>query len=358
MQAAERQQQRESQRYLRELERLARQHVKLTEMEQARLEVETWDSRLEVLLSVHKSKADPWDWRALSAALPPPRPQRTSHHEYRARQLALVAHPVERHSEAILLEQARTQDEQGFQQATKAYTDEQAEWQKLKDLARRVLDQDDAALSEVLTDFCQIPEITDLGTSFHFTPCTMDLVECKLSVCASRAIPTQTKTLTSTGKVSVKPMPKARFHEIHEDYVCGCMLRVAREAFAIVPIDTLLMTASTDILDAAQGPIPPQPVFSAILSRAIVTDPDFGSLNPSEAMDNLLHRGDFKASRKTGDFKAVTPLLPADAVSVAAHETPLHQLVINAKARHVQLKSMITMLFPDFSSATPIPPEA
>ena len=50
IQAVERRQQRDAQKRMRELERQAKEQAKLSEIEQARLEVETFENRLEMLL--------------------------------------------------------------------------------------------------------------------------------------------------------------------------------------------------------------------------------------------------------------------------------------------------------------------
>ena len=62
IQAAERRRERETQRRLRELERQAKQQAKLSAIEQARLEVETYENRVEALRSVHKEQGEAWDW--------------------------------------------------------------------------------------------------------------------------------------------------------------------------------------------------------------------------------------------------------------------------------------------------------
>jgi hypothetical protein len=91
IQAAERRQLRDSQRRFRELERQAKEQAKLSAIEQARLEVETYENHLEVILSVHKECGETWDWQAIAASLPPPPPQRTSRNELRAKQLAAIS---------------------------------------------------------------------------------------------------------------------------------------------------------------------------------------------------------------------------------------------------------------------------
>ena len=67
IQAAERRQQREAQKRLRDLERQAKEQAKLSAIEQARLEVETHENRLDLLLSVHKEQGPTWDYRETQA---------------------------------------------------------------------------------------------------------------------------------------------------------------------------------------------------------------------------------------------------------------------------------------------------
>jgi len=302
IQAAERRQQRDSQKRLRELERQAKGQAKLSAIEQARLEVETFESGLEVLLSVHKEQGEVWDWIEFATALPPHPPRNFSRHELKARQRA----------DHQALAQASAQDEQEHQEALQAHAEEVAEGERMKAMARRILAGEHRAYTEALVEFSSLAEISDLGSSVHFTVHHAKVLECGLKVNGRQAIPTELKTLTAAGKVSVKAMPKARFHEIYQDYVCGCVLRVAREVFALLPVETVLVTASADALDPRTGQTLEQPVLSAAISRATIQEFNFENLDPSDAMENFPRRGDVKASRKSGEFERITPLTPAD----------------------------------------------
>ena len=124
MQAAERRQQRDAQRRLRELECQAKEQAKLSAVEQARLEVETFENRLEVLLSVHKEQGETWDWNAIAASLPPPCPQKNSRNEQRVKQRAAVWPAERRETSQVLIEQARLQDEEEFQRASQAHSEQ------------------------------------------------------------------------------------------------------------------------------------------------------------------------------------------------------------------------------------------
>jgi hypothetical protein len=339
MEAAQRRQQREAQRRLRELERQAKEQAKLSESEQARLEVETFDNQLEVLLSVHKEQGQAWDWKAIAASLPPPCPQSNSYHQLKAKQWAAVMPAHAREAARVSVEQARLLDDQELQKATQLYSKQMAEWQKFKEMARRILDGDHKTYTEALVELNPFAEISDLGSAIHFTIHTAKLAECVLKVNGRQAIPAEVKTLTSSGKLSVKPMPKGRFHEIYQDYLCGCVLRVAREVFALLPLDALLVTAATDSLDPATGQRVEQPVLSVFMPRAAFARLDFDRLDPSDAMDSFPHRGDLKASRKSEGFDPIVPLRPADIAQASIEGMGFQDLLANAQKMRDELRS-------------------
>lgn len=337
IQAAERRQQRDAQKRMRELERQFKEQAKLSAIEQARLEVDTYESGLEVLLSVHKEQGEAWDWSELATALPPHIPQKFSCHELKARQ----------RTNNQTFDEACDQDEREFQEALQAHSQEVDESQRMKSIARRILAGEHKAYTEALVEFGALAEISDLGSALHFTVHNAKLVECGLKVNGRKAIPSELKTLTSTGKLSVKLMPKARFHEIYQDYVCGCVLRVAREMFALLPIEVVIVTASADALGPRTGQIVEQPVLSVVISRAALGRLDFEHIDPSDALENFPHRGDAKASRKSGEFERVSPLLPADLPQISSESGDFRDLLDTARRMREEIRAEIEKLNPE-----------
>ncbi|MCX6925408.1 MAG: hypothetical protein NT154_19695 [Verrucomicrobia bacterium] len=352
MQAAERRQEREAQKRVRELERHAKEQAKLSTIEQARLEVETHESRLDLLLSVHKEQGPTWDWSAVAASLPPHRPEKSSYHEFRAKQRAALLQPDQREASISMLEHAQAQDEEAYQRSLTAYARDKAEWEKLRHLSRRILAGEPQAYSEALVELSPLAEISDLGSTLHFTVHDTHLLECILKVNGVQAIPAEVKTLTSTGKLSVKTIPKARFHELYQDYICSCMLRVAREVFALLPVDALLITASAELTDLRKGQPVEQPVLSAAITRPVLEGFDIEGLDPSDAMEAFLHRGDFKASRKAGAFAAIAPLTPADIQSTRSEQAVASDLLLAVRSMREEFKAEITKLTPVSTTPT------
>ncbi|HMJ88370.1 MAG TPA: hypothetical protein VK530_01055 [Candidatus Acidoferrum sp.] len=323
IEAAERRAQRDQQRRYRELQKRTKELAKLSVLEQSRLEVETYENRLDVLLSIHKDQGEEWNWKQVRDTPPPVEPCRGNRHETEVERRRAAYRPgffdklfgkakKQEAAFAAELENARARDEQNFQNAWAQYQRDLATWEDERKLAAAVLAGDDGAYSRVLRELTPFAELAELGSGLNVRIHTPQLLEVLLQVNGQQAIPSEVKSLTASGKVSTKSMPKGRFNEIYHDYVCGCVLRVARELFALLPVETVIVTASANLFDSRTGRSAEQPILSVAMPRAVVKQLNFERLDPSDAMENFLHRGEFKASRKSGAFVAITPLTPAD----------------------------------------------
>jgi hypothetical protein len=339
LEAARKRELREAQKRQRELERLAKQQVKLSAIEQARLEVETHENRLEVLLSTHKEQIDNCDWRAFAASLAPLCPKKHSYHELKTKQDLAVSANQQDCDELIV--KAKQQDEQDYTEWMSAYAEEKAAWEKMKQLGHGILSGEPEALLEALDTLNPFDEIAHLGSSIQFTTHSRSLLECTLAVNGKDTIPTEVKLLTTTGKVSVKAMPKNRLHEIYEDYVCSCILRIARDVFALLPIDNLLITALAEEINPSNGQLETHPVMSVVISRMDLAGFNFDLLDPSDAIKSLVHRGEFKMSRNAQSFTTIKPLTAGDISKVTASASTLSDLLITIRSLRDSMKSAV-----------------
>lgn len=343
--AAERRQQRIAEKRRRDLERQLKQQAKLTEIEKGRCEVELYENQIELLLSVHKEQGPVWDWTGVAAALPPPQPRRHSDQELRARQRACLAWTDQGVAEANI-SQARAVDEGVFQELLRNHRLETADLEKIRSLARRILAGEAKAYTDALVEFSPLCELSSLGSNLHFTVHGTDTIECILKVNSTQAIPSEVKTLTAAQKLSVKPMPRARFHELYQDYICGCILRVAREVLALLPVATLLITATADVVNPTTGTTTEEAVLSAIITRAALDGLDFERLDPSDTLDSLPHRGNFKASRKAGAFAPIAPLTLADVPGKPAELVETADLLLQSKRLREEVQAELSPLRP------------
>ena len=337
--AAQRRDEREAKKRQKELERRLKEQAKLSALEQARLAVEAHENDPEVLLSVHKEVSTTVDWRALASGLPPYESLRLARHEL----TALV--------KRTNLEEAREADDREYQITHATYEKEFAHWEKMHSLARRILAGEPRAYTQALSESSALAEISNLGSSIHMTVHDAKLIECELKVKGRDVIPADAKSLTAGGKLVVKIMPKARFHEIYQDYVCGCVLRLGREMFALLPVDTVILTATVDGIDSRTGHATELPVLSLAAPRSQIERLDFERLDPSDAIENFQHRGDVMTSRKSGEFVPIIPLSPADIAPPPPEMMDFTSLLARVKQFRDELS---TMLKPPLTEVTAV----
>jgi len=311
---------REAQRKRRELERQRKQQLKMMELERAAYEVEVYNNHIDVLLSIHKDCGNPIDWQAIRAANPPSKPEKPHAREKAAREKLEKYKPGildkirkredERRKElAQNVERMRQEDEEEYQRLLDRYQKECSEWEETQEHATKVLAGDPDALVEVIEEVNPFGEISELGSSLEFQGYEAGVIEATLHVNSEEVVPKEVKSLLKSGKLSVKEMPKSKFNELYQDYVCGSVLRIARELFALLPIQTVLVTALGNLLNTRTGHIEEMPILSVFIPRDTLDKLSFQALDPSDAMENFVHRMDFK---KTKGFGPVTNLELSD----------------------------------------------
>jgi hypothetical protein len=116
--------------------------------------------------------------------------------------------------------------------------------------------------------------------------------------------------------------------------------------FALLPVETLIVTASADWLDSATGQTVEKPVLSVVMPRAGVARLDFDRLDPSDAVESFTHRGDFRASRKTEAFQPIEPFTVSDVAAPPEVQMGFDDLVSEVRRARTELQAEIAGLNP------------
>lgn len=295
--------QREAMRRQKEIERQRKEQAKRDHLEQAKLEVAESENHIDLLLSLHKDCAPEVNWRAFAAALCPSEPPILATSARRAWRSGRVSAPLETQPDepAILCQGLDHPERVGFAEAMR-------QWKENRGLAERVLAGNEAAWVEALAAFSTLDEVAHFGAGIDVTVYPEARLECEVRCNDAGVVPLTTKTLTTTGKVSEKPIPASRRQEIYQDHVCSGLLRVAREVFAILPVELLLIHGHATVRDSATGTDSARAIYSVFIPRRDLATLNFDKLDPSDAIERFSHRGDFKSSRKSGAFEAIEPL--------------------------------------------------
>lgn len=292
---------------IRRQELLALQQQHMEALERARYEVELYENHIEVITSVHKECSEPVDWESIQTTPPPFNLGEIGPNEAQAIQKLNDYKPTWRDKlfervEAKIyalqkeVEYARKQDEHEYQ-----------EWEKEVNLAKRILQGDISAYMEAIQELSPFADIQELGSNLNFSTDSPEYMEVTVHVHSEDVIPKEVKSLTKTGKLSTKAMPKTKFYELYQDYVCGCVLRIARELFAILPIQTVYVHANGEVLNTSTGHLEEVTILSVKIPRATLEELKFDSIDCSDAMANFVHNMKF---RKTKGFEAVEKIIP------------------------------------------------
>ena len=78
-------------------------------------------------------------------------------------------------------------------------------------------------------------------------------MEVEFNVKSDAIVPDYSLSLTKTGKLSKKALTKTAYYQIVQDYVCSCAIRIARDLFALLPLNTVVVHAVEDRLNTATG---------------------------------------------------------------------------------------------------------
>ena len=316
--AAIRAAERDAKRRQRELERQQREMERMEELERAAYEVEVYENYIDVLSSIHKECGDVWDWQEIKSSNPPAEPQLQKTHVQAAQKALDNYSPsffdktfkkVEKKRNKLLqnLEEARKLDKAEYQKAMEEFKKDYEEWEILNDMAKKVSEGDIETYPEVVKYVNPFEEISDYGSQIKFQFLNKDFIVADLMVREKDIIPTEVKSLLRSGKLSEKPMPQSRFQELYQDYVCGTVLRIARELFALLPIQMSIINAAANILNTKTGHMEDMTILSVSVSRKTLESLNLEAIDPSDSMENFVHKMDFKRGKGFNPTERLNP---------------------------------------------------
>lgn len=174
----------------------------------------------------------------------------------------------------------------------------------LKALAQGVLNGDDASYLKVIEEMEPFSDLTAYGSDFEVGMTTDDYMGVTFNVHIDEVVPTEVTTILKSGKESVKPMTKTMRSALIRDYVTSTSFRVARDLFALLPVDQIVINAEETMVNPATGHSEEMTLLSVIFPRAAFLDLNFKGIVPYEALVNFEHAINFKTTQ------GLLPVLP------------------------------------------------
>jgi hypothetical protein len=300
----------------RELQKQQKMFAKMQDTEKAAYEVQVYQNHIDLLLSVHKECGENYDWAEIEHSESPAKPDRLPQREDAAK-LNLSSLKIGLSDKLLgrgdtkkkqlldAIEEAKKLDEKDYQDTLTSYQKEYEEWHTATKLATKILAGDMAAYIEAIKMVNPFSDINGLGSSFNIKADSKSMLNATLYVNGENVIPTEIKSLTKGGKLSTKPIPKNKSYEIYQDYVCGSSLRIARELFALLPVDMIIVNAIGSLLNKQTGHLEDTPILSIAIPRKTFDMLNFENLDPSDSLTNFVHNMNFKKGSGFGQVEAL-----------------------------------------------------
>ena len=176
---------------------------------------------------------------------------------------------------------------------------------ELQPFAQSVLAGDIDAYFRVIEQVGPFDDLLEYGSGFEVGTDDPKIMEIEFQVKSGDIIPTQYPDMKASGEIVMKDFSKSAYFELVQDYVSSTMLRVARDTFALLPVQTVIIHAVDKILNPATGNDEEVTIASAKIKRDAMATLNFERIDPSDCLES------FESNVK---FKTTTGYSPVDRV--------------------------------------------
>lgn len=261
---------------------------------------------LDRIRKIHTVCDEPIDWNALAASMPP--------FEY-GTQGPLAAQAAKdyenfrpKFSERLFKKKGEARKQalfEAIQTAAAKDAEQYNEWKDGKEFAARILNGDTDAYLEAIEEGNPFEDFAEYGSDFEFGTEQSNRIEVEFEVKSDGVVPQRIRSLTPTGRLSEKDITKTQFYDYTQDFVCSTAIRLAREMFALLPVETVLVHAVDKVLNTATGLEGEVTILSVEFVRSRFQGVNFERIDCSDFVCNFRHNMDFA---KTAGFREVEPL--------------------------------------------------
>lgn len=284
-----------------------KERLKQLELEHARAIVEEYEAKIDAITSIHRGASEPYCWKAIYETPAPFQLGEQGAREIEARQKQENYKPgfFAKHFRSLNDSQNGKLDA-AVQAAIEEDKKEYEEWADLHALAEGVVNMDTDAMLDAIERSGVFQDLAEYGSGFEIGFINSSAIEVEFDIMADTVVPGQSFSLTSTGKLSQKNLAVSKRLDIMQDYVCSSVLRIARELFAILPVDIVLVHARDSFFDTSVGKNEPQDILSVLFKRENMDGINFDAIDPSDSMVNFHYTMKFL---KTKGFQPIKRII-------------------------------------------------
>lgn len=176
---------------------------------------------------------------------------------------------------------------------------------ELQPFAQSVLAGDIDAYFKVIEEVDPFDDLLEYGSGFEVGTDDPRMLEIEFQVKSDDIIPTEYPDMKASGEIVMKEFSKSAYYELVQDYVSSTMLRVARDTFALLPVQQVIIHAVDKVLNPATGNDEEVTIASVRIKRDALATLNFERIDPSDCLES------FESNVK---FKKTTGYAPVDRI--------------------------------------------
>ena len=177
---------------------------------------------------------------------------------------------------------------------------------ELQPFAQSVLAGDIDAYFRVIEQVGPFDDLLEYGSCFEVGTDDPTMLEVEFQVKSNDIIPTEYPDMKASGEITMKSFSKTAYYELVQDYVSSTMLRVARDTFALLPVQRVIIHAVDKVLNPATGNDEEVTIASVKIKRDALVTLNFERIDPSDCLESFESNVKFK---KTSGYSPVDRIL-------------------------------------------------
>lgn len=177
---------------------------------------------------------------------------------------------------------------------------------ELQPFAQSVLAGDIDSYFQVISEVGPFDDLLEYGSGFEVGTDDPKMLEIEFQVKSDEIIPKEYPDMKASGEIVMKEFSKSAYYELVQDYVSSTMLRIARDTFAILPVQTVIIHAVDKVLNPATGNDEEVTICSAKIKRDALATLNFERIDPSDCLESFESNVKF---RKTSGYAPVDRVL-------------------------------------------------
>jgi len=177
---------------------------------------------------------------------------------------------------------------------------------ELQPFAQSVLAGDIDSYFKVIEQAGPFDDLLEYGSCFEVGTDDPKIMEIEFQVRSDEIIPEEYPDMKANGEIVMKAFSKSAYYELVQDYVSSTVLRVARDTFALLPVQQVIVHAVDKVLNPATGNDEEVTILSVRIKRDAMAVLNFERIDPSDCVENFECNVKF---RKTAGYAPVDRIL-------------------------------------------------